>query len=93
MKKFIAFALVAILFMVAFCIYNHCRYVEWLENREVIEVRVQSGDTLNGIAYEYKPSWMNVSEYSYLILDLNDMDSADLYAGDTIKIYAVGGNS
>ena len=93
MKKFIALALATILFMVAFCIHSHCRYVEWLEDREVIEVRVQSGDTLNGISYEYKPSWMNVSEYSYLILDLNDMDNSNLYAGDTIKIYAVGGNS
>ena len=93
MKNLITISIAAcIIFIGAICINNHHRYDTWLENREVIEVRVQNGDTLNGISYEYKPTWMNVNEYSHLILDLNDMDSADIYAGDTIKVYAERGD-
>ena len=64
---------------------------EWLENREVITICVHYGDTLDEICYQYKPSWMDVREFRYYILDLNGMSNSMLYAGQTLKIYAYEG--
>ena len=60
---------------------------EWEENREVITIHVFSGDTLDGIGYDYKPEWMDVREYREIIRELNDLDSCMLYAGQELKIY------
>ena len=62
----------------------------WESTREVITVRVCSGDTLDGFGYEYKPSWMDVREYREQIKDLNDMSTSTLYANTTIKLYVQG---
>ena len=64
---------------------------EWLENRDVITIRVAYGDTLDEICYEYKPSWMDVREFRYYILELNGMSNSMLYAGQTLKVYAYEG--
>lgn len=91
MKKLLSITLaVAAILMVALFVHQHIRYNTWYNNREVIEYRVKWGDTLNGIGYEHKPSWMDVREYCYYIADLNDMDCSNIYEGQTIKLYAIG---
>ena len=86
----IALAAAAVLTAVLF-IHQHMQYNDWHNSREVIEYRVHDGDTLYDIGYAHKPSWLDVREYCYEVLALNGMDSSDLYAGQTIKIYAIIG--
>ena len=97
MKKFmhkyllsiIFYGLIAVVIATIFCRLNsdHTAYVEWLENREVIEVYVGLGDCLDQFCSQYKPSWMDIREYREYILDLNDMSNSMLYAGQTLKLY------
>ena len=90
MKKLTALGLAAItLFMVAIFIHQNVQYANWYENREVIEYRVKWGDTIDGISYEFKPSWMDVREYRCYIADLNDKDDSSIYEGEVLKIYAI----
>lgn len=92
MKKFIALGLAIItLLMVAIFIHQRIQYNNWCKDREIIEYRVKWGDTLDGISYEHKPSWMDVREYCYYITDLNDMDCSNIYEGQTIKLYTTIG--
>lgn len=86
----ITLAVAAILMAVLF-IHQRTQYNTWCDNREVVEYRVKWGDTLNGISYEHKPSWMDVREYCYYITDLNDMDCSNIYEGQTIKLYTTIG--
>lgn len=92
MKKFFAIAMVfaTLLIMLVF-LYQHSRYDSWYENREVIEHRVRSGDTLDGLGYEHKPHWMDIREWRYEVCKLNDMKDSDIYAGQIIRIYATRG--
>lgn len=60
---------------------------EWYSTRITKTITVHSGDTLDGIGYEFKPSWMDVREYRYMIMQLNDLDSAMIYPGDQLKVY------
>ena len=60
---------------------------EWYNTRVIKTITIHSGDTLDGIGYEYKPSWMDVREYRYLVMQLNDLDSAMIYPGDQLKVY------
>jgi hypothetical protein len=71
---------------------NHNQKTEWLNNREVITVTVPSGKGIDYFGYQYKPSWMDVREYRYEVMELNEMEDATLYKGQQIKIYAIGGN-
>lgn len=68
------------------------RLTEWKENCTIITVIVEKGNTLDGFGYKYKPEWMDVREYRYHILELNDMPSAMLYEGQTLQLYIQGGN-
>lgn len=93
MKKITTICIAAVIILiVAISIFQHCRHDTWLKNREVITHQVTYGDTLYDLAQEYKPSWMDIREWCYEVCRLNDMECSDLYAGQTIKIYAIGGN-
>ena len=67
------------------------RRYDWEEHREVITVYIDYGDTLHGLWAEYGPSWMDRREWTYEVMELNDMDSCMLYAGQTLKVYVEGG--
>ena len=60
---------------------------EWLSNADIVTIQIEYGDTLDGIGYQHKPSWMDVREYRYYVLELNNMGSSDIVAGQTLKIY------
>ena len=66
------------------------RRSDWENNREVITVYIDYGDTLHGLWAEYGPSWMDRREWTYEVMELNDMDSCMLYAGQTLEIYVEG---
>lgn len=52
-----------------------------------VTIRVQCGDTLYGYWIEYAPNWMSYSQYLYEIMELNNMTSCSIYAGQTIQVY------
>lgn len=54
--------------------------------QQYIQVKVQSGDTLWGLAQEYGPSDMDVRNVIYEICRLNGITAADLQAGQYITI-------
>lgn len=66
---------------------NEQRQTEWEDTRTIAVVYVRSGDTLDGICYEYKPDWMDVREYRYEVMQLNDMTSANLRSGQLLNVY------
>lgn len=66
---------------------DNMRQSQWEEKREVVTVAVCYGDTLDGICYEYKPSWMSIDEYRSEIKVLNHMSDSAIYANTTIKLY------
>lgn len=70
---------------------NHRLRTEWEDTREVITVRVHYGDSLDKFGYQYKPTWMDIREYRKLVIDLNDMTSAMVYANTDLKLYVQGG--
>ena len=85
----LALCIIATIFAVGYKVSNdNALESEWVENREVVEIRVAYGDTLDEICYEYKPDWMYILEYREHILSLNGMDNCMLYAGQTLKVYA-----
>lgn len=63
------------------------RQTDWQNTRVVKTITVHNGDTLDGISYEYKPSWMDVREYRHMVMELNDMDSATIYQGQSLDVY------
>lgn len=66
---------------------NNMQQSQWEEQREVITVQVCYGDTLDEICYEYKPSWMDIREYRYEVMELNNMESSTIYANTTLRLY------
>ena len=68
------------------------REKEWLNNRVVVSVCVESGDTLDGLCSQYKPSWLDIREYRHDVKQLNSMNDSTIYAGDTILLYAYDNN-
>ena len=93
MKKFAVAAIIAVCASIATLtiVRDAKAQTDWEQSREVITVRVHSGDSVDGYWAEYAPSWMSREQYRYEIKALNDMDSCTLYAGDTIKLYVKGG--
>ena len=55
-------------------------------NKQFVQVKVQSGDTLWGLAQEYGPANMDVRNVVYEICKLNGIDAASLQAGMYITI-------
>lgn len=58
----------------------------WENNRHTETVVVKNGDTLWGIAEEYKPNGIYILEYIEDIKALNNIDG-NIYAGDKILVY------
>ena len=92
MKKLLSIGLtIATLLLAVMVVHQHIQHSSWHEDREVINYCVCHGDTLYGIGYAHKPTWMDVREYCHEVLALNGMDNCDLYVGQTIKIYTIIG--
>lgn len=88
MKRFITFVLVAFTILATFVfIRNTKTQADWEENREVITVKVQSGDTIDGFWAEYSPNWISREQYRNEIMELNNMNSCNIRVGQTIKLY------
>ena len=91
MKYFIVFTLVAFLLHAPFVLVsNNKTQAEWEENREIITVRVEGGDTIDGYWAEYAPNWMSREQYRAEIMELNGMNSYSLRIGQTLKLYVEG---
>lgn len=63
---------------------------EWEESREIITIVIERGDSIDGYWAEYAPDWMDRYEYRKEIMELNNLDSCMIYAGDIIKLYIEG---
>ena len=63
------------------------RQDEWEDTRQAVTICVQYGDTLYGYWIEYAPKWMGYDQYIYELLELNDMESCSIYAGQRIQVY------
>lgn len=88
MKRFIAIILVAFTILATFVIIrNITRQNSWEANREVITIKVQSGDTIDGFWVEYAPNWISREQYRAEIMELNNMNSCTLHIGQTLKLY------
>lgn len=60
---------------------------QWEETRAVHVICVDRGETLNEIGYRFKPEWMDVREYTYIIKELNNMENSNIYEGQDLKVY------
>ena len=60
---------------------------QWEATRVVHIVCVDRGETRDEIGYRFKPEWMDVREYRHYIMELNGMESSNLYAGQDLKVY------
>ena len=88
MKTIIALFLIAIITVATFTIINDAKLKsEWAENREVITITVQMGDTIDGFWAEYAPNWMDRHEYRAEIMELNGLNTCSIYVGQTLKLY------
>lgn len=88
MKKLTIIAIIIALLLICGMVHhNTSNKAEWENTRCIKTITVCRGDTLDGIGYEYKPSWMDVREYTYYIKELNNMDNANLYAGQSLDVY------
>lgn len=53
--------------------------------REVVEIDVESGDTLWSLVKEYNPDFRgNMSEACYIVKEMNGMSQSMIYAGQTL---------
>ena len=90
MRRIIALALTIVTIAVAIVIIRNNKHDkmidEWLENGKVIAIQVNPGDTIDGYWAEYAPSFIDRYEWREIILELNNMQSCNLYAGNIIKI-------
>jgi hypothetical protein len=88
MKRFILITLVAFAILTAIVTIKDAKtQAEWEENREIITVIVEKGDTLDGYWAEYAPNWMSREQYRTEIMELNNMKSCGLSVGNKIKLY------
>lgn len=67
---------------------NHKQYKEWTDTRAILDIIVDSGDTLYKYSATYKPTWMTLDEYCCELQALNGMTSSDIYVGQHIQVYA-----
>lgn len=88
MDKFMAYFMVIALLVVMVLGSIQCaREISWCINRDIVEYRGKSGDTLIGIGNRNKPIWMSIDEWCKEVRALNGMHNSDIYAGEIIKIY------
>jgi hypothetical protein len=88
MKKLCAITAIIVCFAVGHeLLETQSQESEWLKNREIIAVTVPSGAGIDYFGSRYAPDWMDLREYRTQIMELNNMDSAMLYAGQTLYIY------
>ncbi len=81
---FIAITMVLLTFIIGTALgYNN---VVGASNKEFVQVRVESGDTLWGLAQEYGPADMDVRNVVYEICRLNGISADTLQAGQYITI-------
>jgi hypothetical protein len=71
---------------------DNSKQAEWENTRSIITVRVPQGVGIDHFGAMYKPSWMDIREYRYQVMELNEMDSAMLYEGQQLQVYVMGGS-
>lgn len=82
-------AIVTTLVLISVCVISSMfgySDVSAAQKPEYVTVKVQDGDTLWTLAKEYGPQDQDVRETIYNIRKLNDMDSANIMAGQFITI-------
>ena len=89
-KLYIIAAIIVCLAIGCKLLEDQTQQTEWLENREVIAVTVPSGAGIDYFGSKYAPDWMDLREYRTQVMELNGMNSAMLYAGQTLYIYTIG---
>ena len=57
---------------------------------EVVDYTVSSGDTLDGIYYQYGINTVPLLKWRYEVKKLNGMDASGLAVGEVVKIYVEG---
>ncbi|MDR7869968.1 MAG: LysM peptidoglycan-binding domain-containing protein [Tissierellaceae bacterium] len=82
---FMSFLLVMI-FTTFFLVTNSKRVHSIVLNEDYREVRVSKGDTLWNIAEKNMPNKYDVRYLVYKLKEFNDLDTAYIYPGDTIKV-------
>ena len=60
---------------------------------ERIIYTVKAGDTLWGIAEEYKPRGVDIREYIYNIKKINALETSEIYSGMKIEIVTEKGEN
>lgn len=72
--------------IIIFSIFNSVRaHSDFIPN-PYFEVKVIEGDTLWNIAKEYLPLNYDIRKMIYNIKEINEIESANIYPGDIIKI-------
>lgn len=86
--KFMSFIATAaiVIFMLGGLIINNAAASGMDSFSKFDTVRVQTGDTLWDIAYEYNDEGQDVRKLIYKICDINNISSDELKAGQVIKV-------
>ena len=63
---------------------------DWINTRQVITIKVQPGDTVDGYWAEYAPDWMSRGQFRAEFKSLNNVQNCYLIAGTKVKIYVEG---
>lgn len=90
-KFFLTFTLSAALISGAIVTHDvaadiHQRHT-WANERQVIEITVEPGDTLYSYAEKYAPTWMDLRDYCEAVKDLNGVKTSTLQAFQNYKLY------
>ena len=89
-KLYVAIVIIMCLAVSCKMLEDQTEQSEWVENREVIAVTVPTGAGIDYFGSYYAPEWMDLREYRAQVMELNDMDDATLYAGQTLYVYTMG---
>lgn len=84
----IAFAVFLVILATKVVYADYTRQAEWQNDRRIITIRVQSGDTVDGYWAEYAPDWMGREQYRKEWMELNRTHSCSLRRGDKVLVYA-----
>lgn len=82
---FVSFLLI-IAFVIIFLFTNSKRVHSVLLHEDYKEVQILQGDTLWNIAINNMPEKYDIRFLVYKLKEFNDLDTAQIYPGDTIKI-------
>ena len=78
-----------VIFFIVVAVFSSCSgtYKKVTNGASVESYTVDSGDTLYDIGKKYCPDSVNVMDWIECVKILNDMNGANIMAGETIRIY------